>query len=335
MADFDERKELLDEQRKADNPFQVMPEGYVRRRRSERHKSELELADAPMYAVDDKEDALKTRVMPAVRAQQKEESFPQATRVMPAQKNTEEKAQHNPYSREAQENVRTYGEDDRYQDKRYKASQTQLEQDLYPEDDNNYDDYGEYDDEEEPRRVWPVILVCILLVLLLFVAGLIFLPKLMARPEDNSGVAGVLYSIRDSAEDALALVGIKEDPAEIHLFQTSNTIATVGNEMKFSITTTKAVQNVRIQDENGAELIGTVQCKDAPSNTTWVVTVRFDAPFTGNVYAAVCEDNEWHLTQGMMTLLVTAPTPTPTQAPTPTPTLAPTQAPTQAPTAEN
>ena len=35
-------------------------------------------------------------------------------------------------------------------------------------------------------------------------------------------------------DTALALVGIKEDPAEIHLFQTSNTVATVGGEMKFA-----------------------------------------------------------------------------------------------------
>lgn len=329
MADFNERNEWTEEPRRVDMSHQVMPEGYVRRRRSDRHKSEAERTDAPVFEAE--EDA-QTRVMPSVRAQKSVDA--QSTRVMPVQKKPEQPLEENPYRRPAQESVRTYGEETRYQDNRYKASQAQLDQDLYPEDNNEYDDYDEYDDDEPPRRVWPVILVCILLVLLLFVAGLIFLPKLMARPEDNSGVAGTLYSIRDSAEDVLEMVGIKEEPAGIHLFQTSNTAATVGNEMKFSITTTKAVQNVRVQDETGAELIGTVQCKDAPSNTTWVVSVRFDAPFTGNVYAALCEDNEWHLTESMLTLLVTAPTPTPTMAPTPTPTIAPTQAPTQAPTNE-
>lgn len=83
-------------------------------------------------------------------------------------------------------------------------------------------------------------------------------------------------------------------------------------------------------DEQGAPLPGSAQCKDAPTNTTWVVTVRFENAYLGNVYAAVQENDAWRTTDSAIMMNVTQPaTPTPTVVPTPTP--APTEAPTDEP----
>ena len=89
------------------------------------------------------------------------------------------------------------------------------------------------------------------LVLALFFGAMCLLPKLVERPKDDSGFAGALYSLRDNMSGVLRLVGVEEDPAGIHLFQTVSSDISTGTQVQFSITTTKAVQNVRLMDELG------------------------------------------------------------------------------------
>ena len=67
---------------------------------------------------------------------------------------------------------------------------------------------------------------------------------------------------------------------------------------------------------------------DPDDNTTWVVTIRFEDAYVGDVYAAVQEGNTWRQSDKKLTLLVTAPTPEPTATPTPVPTATPTAEPT-------
>ena len=207
---------------------------------------------------------------------------------------------------------------------RYSAQDSQLGEDLYPQDNDYYDD-----DEGGRGHGWLAALLCLLLVIALFAAGMVFLPKAVDRPADGGGFIGAVYDLRDKLAGVL---GIDASPADVHLFQTANSSITVGGQMQFSITTTKAVQDVGITDVQGNLLPSSRQCMDPDDNTTWVVTIRFEDAYVGDVFAAVQEGNTWRQSDKKLTLLVTAPTPEPTATPTPVPTATPTAEPTATPT---
>lgn len=231
-----------------------------------------------------------------------------------------------------QPGARVYGEEnegaDNYRGGQYQPRSAQLDSQLYPD-----EEYYEDEDEAPRGHRWLAVIIAVVLVLALFFGAMCLLPKLVERPKDDSGFAGALYSLRDNMSGVLRLVGVEEEPAGIHLFQTVSSDITAGTQVQFSITTTKAVQNVRLMDEQGMALPGSAQCKDAPTNTTWVVTVRFENAYLGNVYAAVQENDAWRTTDSAILLNVVQPaTPAPTQVPTPVPTQAPTDAPTDVPT---
>ena len=138
---------------------------------------------------------------------------------------------------------------------------------------------------------WLIALICVLAAAAVFALGMYLLPHVVERPRDGSGFAGALYDLRDRITDVL---GISSEPAGIHLFQTASTNASVGSPVQFNITTTKAVQDVGITDAGGSLLPSSRQCMDPDEGTTWLVTIRFDSVYVGDVYAAVQEKDGWH-----------------------------------------
>jgi len=309
---------------------------YVRHRRSERHRGEEGAESAPASV------PAETRVMPALN-RQTEQPAAEPTRKMPPV--AEERVIRREIGYERPGSARTYEngsyappvqqEAPAYQeeeplpaagypaDKQYVPQNAGMNQELYPEE-------SLYDDEEPRRRGWLAALLCLLAVIAVFVLGMFFLPSLVERPRDGGGFSGALYDLRDRLSGVL---GGKKTPAEIHLFQTANTAVTTGNQVQFNITTTQAVNNVRVEDADGNALLGTSQCKDA-ENTTWLVTIRFETPYVGEVFAAVQEGETWRRTDSSLTLVVSEPTPTPTVVPTAAPTAVPptdTPAPSEAP----
>ncbi|MBQ9301204.1 MAG: hypothetical protein IJ214_11925, partial [Clostridia bacterium] len=310
------------------SPEQAQPAApYVRHRRSDRHRMPAEETAAP--------DAAETKVVPAVRSANADTGSVQGpTRVMPAmnperivrrETSFDPLTQGNaapagvpPVKRPPAEDTPVYGGDDLPETvSAYSPRDAQLEDQPYP-DDSDY-----YDEEDGPRsRPWLLALVCLVILLVLFALGMVFLPKVIDRPRDGGGFAGALYDLRDRLG---SLVGAQGEPAEIHLFQTASTSANVGSQMQFSITTTKAVQNVGLADSAGNLLPSSSQCKDDDEHTTWLVTIRFERPYVDDIYAAIQEKDTWRQTDSKLSLVVVDPTPVPTLAPTPTP--APTEPP--------
>ena len=275
---------------------QNTPNTPARHRRVDRHKQlyqDIQRESENQPAAQDT-DAQATRVMPALRGGARPAPSTGDTRdnkpgQEPVFHRTTEYAQPQP-------GARVYGEEsegaaDYRGSGQYQPRNAQLDSRLYPEGDDYYED-----EDEAPRgRRWLAVIIAVVLVLALFFGAMCLLPKLVERPKDDSGFAGALYSLRDNMSGVLRLVGVEEDPAGMHLFQTVSSDISTGTQVQFSITTTKAVQNVRLMDEQGAPLPGSAQCKDAPTNTTWVVTVRFENAYLGNVYAAVQENDAWRV----------------------------------------
>lgn len=305
----------------------ALPEGYVRHRRADRHRQIPAEESAPA----------ETRVMPAVHPAAEEPQEP--TRVMPSvggERVIRRETSFDPLDQQnatpagvppvpptVQDKTPVYGGDD-VPIQTYAAPENQLEEQLYPEDSDYYED-------EEPHhgRSWLVALICLAVLVALFALGMVLLPRVVDRPRDGGGFVGALYDLRDKLGD---LLGAEKEPAQIHLFQTANTVMDVGKQMQFSITTTGAVQDVGITDAEGNLLPSSRQCKDPEEMTTWVVTIRFETPYVGDVYAAVQEKGAWRQTDSRLTLTVMATLP-PTPVPTPEP-LPPTEVPifvTQAP----
>ena len=214
---------------------------YVRHRRSDRHRSEQPAATVPA------EPAQETRRFSPVNEKVTEASAPEETKQIPR---TDDSAAvyRAPIVYEAEDPApRSYGKERRASSIEENAGGLADDQ-LYPDE--------TYEDDDEPRsRGWLTALICIVLVIALFAAGMYFLPSLVARPRDGGGFSGALYDLRDKLSSTL---GIKEEQAEIHLFQTASTSLTVGSTAQFNITTTKSVQNVMLTDENGTALPGAV-----------------------------------------------------------------------------
>ena len=216
---------------------------YVRRRRSDRHRG-LPQEEAPATPVTPEENAPAIPVTPVsddFLAELNVSSEP--TRKMPpvgagkeldfdpfADQPPRQEIKPQARMRAEEENVPVYGEGEVLPaPPRYSAQEADLGEDLYPQD-NDY-----YDDEGGRGHGWLAALLCLLLVLVLFAAGMVFLPKVVDRPADGGGFVGAVYDLRDKLAGVL---GIDTSPADIHLFQTANSSITVGGQMQFNITTT-------------------------------------------------------------------------------------------------
>ncbi|MBQ9195600.1 MAG: PQQ-binding-like beta-propeller repeat protein [Clostridia bacterium] len=317
--------DILDNDMKKD-PGQEQPAvPYVRHRRSDRHKIQAE--ELPQTE-ETAQEAEATRVVPAVRPAAPVEEPAEPTRMMPAvggDRVVRRETSFDPLARSGAApggvppvqrppmgDAPVYGDGDLPEvPPAYSSRDAQLEDQPYPEG-NDY-----YDDDDAPRsRPWLLALICLAVLLALFALGMALLPRVIDRPRDGGGFAGALYDLRDRLG---SLVGAQGEPAEIHLFQTASTSANVGSQMQFSITTTRAVQNVGLMDADGNLLPSASQCKDDNEKTTWLVTIRFEQPYVDDVYAAVQEKDTWRRTESKLSLMVVEPTPAPTQAPTPTP----------------
>ncbi len=188
------------------------------------------------------------------------------------------------------------------------------------EGDNEYDGY----DDEPPRR-WPLIALIAALVLLMLLAALYVL-----GPKDNQGALGMVRRPIATVVDRLLGIQQEQTPTLIK-FETAEPYGVTGTRTVFNFTTDIAVDDVRLQDESGAVLGGTVNVVDAPANTLWTVAVTFNEPFEGPIYASIHKNDKWYFEGKSITLGITRPTLAPTLAPTFAPTLAPTPASTQPP----
>ena len=193
------------------------------------------------------------------------------------------------------------------------AFEKRMQQRSYQDDDNDYD-------EEEPRRHVGLTILLILLFLIVLLVGVYFL-----LPEGNTGVIGKLNQAKSAVtgvvDQVRGLISPTEAPAQVLDFKSSTTSGTTGCKCLFNLTTTQNASGVGLVDENGAEIVGTVTKtnSEGETNRLWEITVIFDEPYNGLVFAAIKQGEQWTTSDKSIALNFTLPTPTPSPTPSPTP----------------
>ena len=175
----------------------------------------------------------------------------------------------------------------------------------------------EYEDDEEESGGFPWLkaLVAAVLVIVLLAAAAYFIP--------NNPVGDKLRS----------LIGAKKEAGQVLSFQTTANSGVTDSRLGFHVTTNIAVDGVRLEDENGAEVTceSVMVSGEKDTNRIWSVSAAFDEPFSGSLFVAIREGDTWKRTSFSVPLNIVEPTAAPTAAPTEAPTQAPVSLPTQAP----
>ena len=168
---------------------------------------------------------------------------------------------------------------------------------------------GEFDDEDaDERRVpWLKILVALAAVGLLFAVALHFVKD-----------AGPLNPVKNAID---SLVNAKQKaPGEVLSFQAVSNTATTGTRLVFNLTTNQSVDGVRIEDAEGNDIAGNATMVNSPGETNkiWNINAVFDVPYSGDVFAVIRQGEAWTRTDKSVPMIVTEPTPVPTETPLPT-----------------
>lgn len=284
-------------------PVQGAPAPAVRHRRSDRHKTGNEEAPQAYQPRASVQPQGEYQGQPTSQTQQ-------WVRQQPPQE--PDQTEYAPYQRPARQNMR--------QDDGFMRRPVALEE--------------EYEDEGEGRSIpWLKIVIGVIIAALLLCVLLYFLPD-----------AGPLNGLKKGIENAVHLViPEKKVPAEALSFQTGSNSGLTDSRIIFHLTTNQGVEGVKLEDAEGNEISCTVSLVNGAEETNkiWAITAIFAEPFEGTIYAVVRDQNNWIRTDKSVVLMISDPTPVPTQAPiitqAPVITSAPaaTQAPvvTQAPTA--
>ncbi len=166
-----------------------------------------------------------------------------------------------------------------------------------------------YDDDEEDERSfpWMKVIVGLVIAVLLFCVALHFIQD-----------AGPLNPIKN-AIDGLVNVRAKE-PGKAISFQAATNSVSTNTRLLLSLTTNQSVDGVRIEDADGNDIACTVNQVNGSNETNkiWNISAIFDAPYSGDVFAVIRQDNNWVRTDLAVSLIVADPTPVPTEAPLPT-----------------
>ena len=170
----------------------------------------------------------------------------------------------------------------------------------------------EYDDEEDQPRRWPRILLIILLALVVFCAALYFVPDAGPLQKAKEFVTGAVASVKNLVNPQPKV------PAQALSFQAVSNAGQVDSYLQFHLTTTKTVEGVRLEDSQGQEIPCTVSLVNGEDETNkiWAISAIFDAPYEGEIYAAIKEGDVWTRTDKWVPMSIQTPVPTETPAPT-------------------
>lgn len=165
----------------------------------------------------------------------------------------------------------------------------------------------EYEDDEEGGGFpWVKVLLAVLALLVVLLGALYFIKD-----------AGPLTPVGDKLR---GLIGGQKEPGQVISFQTTANSGFTDSRLEFHVTTNTAVDGVRLEDEEGSEVV----CKpsmvsgEKDTNRIWSVTAMFDEPFEGSLYVAIREGETWTRTSFSVPLSIVSPTPAPTATPLPT-----------------
>ena len=197
------------------------------------------------------------------------------------------------------------------------------EDNLYPPQQGQYpygyDAYGQspYDEEEYAPRRWPWVVFGLVLALALAFAAI-----QMLVPDNATGVLGSARKVTSTVVDsAKGLLGIAK-PAlpELIKFETPAQESPMGAKTVFTFTADKAIQGVRIVDEVGNVITGSLTNMNEPENTLWTISVVFDSPAQRTLRAEIFYKDKWYASDKVITMTVLEPTVAPTTPPTISPT---------------
>ncbi len=184
---------------------------------------------------------------------------------------------------------------------------------------------------EKPKRRVPVLMIVVIAVLVIALAVL----GLLLVPSDSTGpLGGIKRAITGEK-----LPGETLDVSVMD-FTGAPTTGAAPLEITFTMTSSKAVQAVRLVDETGRDMNASAKrIMDNADNSVWIMTLLQAEPFSGGVFLQVSDGTSWLDTGRPLPLQVTGETAPalPTEAPTDAPTQEPVQLPaaltaTEAPT---
>ena len=181
----------------------------------------------------------------------------------------------------------------------------------------NRDAYGRslYDDEEEgdyaPRR-WPWAILAVVLALALAFAAIQLL-----IPASATGIMGSARKLTDTAVDGVkGLLGMREPVLpQLIKFETPSQETAVGVKAVFTFTADRAIQGVRMSDEVGNVVTGTLTNMNEPENTLWTISTVFDRPAQRTLRAEMMVDGRWYASDKVISMAVVEPTMVPTTIP--------------------
>lgn len=180
----------------------------------------------------------------------------------------------------------------------------------------NYDD----ENDEPPRRHVGRTILLIVLFLIVLCVGVYFL-----LPAGDTGIIGKLNQVKSKVtgvvDQVKYMISPTQTPAQALEFKCATTTGTTGCKSLFYLTTTQNVSGVRLVDEWGDEVVSTVTKTNAENETNrvWEITVVFDQPYSGAVFAAIKQGDEWTTTDKSLMLSFAEPASTPQPTLTPVP----------------
>ena len=172
------------------------------------------------------------------------------------------------------------------------------------------------EDEGERFPLFARIILIVVLLLILLVAGLYFL-----LPEGNSGIIGSLNGVKSGIEGTVTkltgLIRPTEEPAQVKSLTCVTENGNVGDKCLFNVTTSLNVTGVALCDSDGNRITSTITkaLTEGESLRIWELSVLFDKPYTGDIFASIQHgDNVWVTSDKYVTVSYTTPQPTPATA---------------------
>ncbi len=136
------------------------------------------------------------------------------------------------------------------------------------------------------------VILTVVLLAVLFCAGIYFF-----LPEGNSGIIGALNKVKSgitgTVDRVSGLIHPTEAPAQVLTFSCDTPEGLVGDECRFTMTTSPNVTSVGLCDRQGGRIPSSVTFASdlTDSERVWELSVRFSSPYADLVYASVQQGN--------------------------------------------
>lgn len=168
------------------------------------------------------------------------------------------------------------------------------------------------EDEESPRR--GLLVARLSGLILILVLGFYFL----VPPKSDNIFGKISLSMHDGMDGIQKLLGLqKEQAPKLIKFETPLSEVQIGVKTVFSFSSDSAIDGVRMIDDEGNEVKGSMICLDAPNNTLWTISVIFDEPYVGSLTAGMLKKDLWYISDKIIIFSATEPvlSPAPSEDP--------------------